>query len=795
MNAVDREDQLTEVQRRLADCEETVAKDSQDATHLNAEMRQTAERFRELTAHIQQVLWMIDAKESKLLYVSPAYARMWGRSCQSFLDNSHSYMEGIHPLDQEMMIREDATMYQTGHIDVECRVLRPNGTVRWAWIRGYPVREQGQIVRLVGVIEDITKRKATEQALHASQARNAAVLRASPDAIVIMDHESKVVDFNPAAESIFGYSHAEAVGKDMSELIIPPHMRDRHKQGLARYLATGVGPILNERLEMPACRADGTEFSCELTITPIGGEGKPLFTGFIRDITERKRAEEQNATLAAIIEYADDAIVSLTLNGIVISWNHGAERLYGYSAEEMIGRPIILLHPPEKYEEYHSIMARAKRGDRVAAFDTVRRRKDGMSIPVSLSASAIEVQSGHVTGTTKISHDISKIKRLEEQFRQAQKMEAVGTLAGGVAHDFNNLLTVINGYSEILISRLGPDDPMQELLVEIHKAGERAVTLTRQLLAFSRQQILEPKVLDLNAVVTDTENMLRRLIGEDIILTTVLDPALQPVKVDPGQIEQVLMNLAVNARDAMPQGGRLNVETRNVILDEAYRQTRPAVRPGAYSMLAVTDAGTGMDEATKARIFEPFFTTKVSGKGTGLGLAVVHGVVNQSGGHIEVESELGRGTAFKVYFPQVKEALTSPKLGAGTRTMPTATETLLLVEDDDAVRAIAGHVLRSCGYTLLEANDGREAIRVAREHDGPIHLVVSDVVMPHLGGRLMAEGLEGVRPGLKMLFMSGYTDDAVIRHGILGDEVAFLQKPFTPTALAQKVREVLDGKG
>jgi two-component system, cell cycle sensor histidine kinase and response regulator CckA len=333
---------------------------------------------------------------------------------------------------------------------------------------------------------------------------------------------------------------------------------------------------------------------------------------------------------------------------------------------------------------------------------------------------------------------------------------------------------------------------MQELLAEIHKAGQQARTLTRQLLAFSRQQVLEPKVLDLNGVVTETENMLRRLIGEDIILTTVLDPALKPVKVDPGQIQQVLMNLAVNARDAMPQGGRLGVETGNITLDEAYRQTHPEVQPGAYSMLAVTDTGTGMDEATKARIFEPFFTTKGPGKGTGLGLAVVHGVVKQSGGHIEVYSELGQGTAFKVYFPQVKEALSSGESLSGIRTMPTGNETLLLVEDEDAVRALARHVLRSCGYTLLEAIDGGEAIRVAQNHDGPIHLVVSDVVMPHLGGRQLVERLEGVRPGLKMLFLSGYPDDAVVRHGILEADVAFLQKPFTPTALAQKVRAVLD---
>lgn len=657
--------ELKEAQLQVTKLEQVVAKDSEDADRLHAELQACGERFHDLADHLHQVFWIVEAKTDQLLYVSPAYQQIWGRTCQSLYENNQSWKDAIHPEDKERVLNLAAKKYDTGQYEYEYRIIRPDGSIRWIWDRGYAVPdEQGGINRFVGIADDFT---------------------------------------------------------------------------------------------------------------------------------DKKKAEEQAAMLAAIVEYADDAIVSLTLNGIVIGWNQGAERMYGYSAEEMIGHRISCLHPPEKQEEYQTVMARAKKGERVSAFDTMRLRKDGTLIPVSLTASAIEVQPGHVTGTTKISHDISNIKRLEEQFRQAQKMEAVGTLAGGVAHDFNNLLTVINGYSEILISRLPADDPMRELLAEIHKAGERAGTLTRQLLAFSRQQILEPKVLDLNAVLTDTETMLRRLIGEDIILTTVLDPALMPVKVDPGQIQQVLMNLAVNARDAMPQGGRLNVETRNVTLDATYRQKHLQVQPGAYSMLAVSDTGTGMDEATKARIFEPFFTTKGVGKGTGLGLAVVHGVVKQSGGHIEVYSELGQGTAFKVYFPQVQEALSSSKPLSGIDTMPTGTETLLLVEDDDAVRALSRHVLRECGYTLLEATHGREAIRVAQSHDGPIHLVLSDVVMPYLGGRQLAERLAEERPGLKMLFVSGYTDDAVVRHGILESDVAFLQKPFTPSALANKVRAVLDG--
>ena len=626
-------------------------------------LRESEDRFRELAQHLRQVLWVIDAKEAKVLYVSPGYEMVWGRSCQSLLDKPHSYLEGIHPDDEEMMQRANTAMYQTGHIDVECRIQRPNGTVAWVWIRGDPVPENGQINRLVGVIEDIT---------------------------------------------------------------------------------------------------------------------------------ERKHTEEVTGRLAAIIEFADDAIVSLTLNGIVISWNEGAERLYGYTAEEMIGRSIIILHPPERHAEYLSVMERTRKGERVAAFETVRRRKDGTLIDVSLSASAIEVVPGHVTGTSKISHDITKMKLLEEQFRQAQKMEAIGTLAGGVAHDFNNLLTVINGYCDLLIGQIANANPMREMLVEIHKAGDRAETLTRQLLAFSRKQMLEPKVLSLNSLVADCEMMLRRLIGEDIILTSNLDPVMKPIMVDSGQVQQVLMNLAVNARDAMPQGGNLTIETRQVELDDSYAHTHFAARPGEYSMVSFSDTGTGMDEATKARIFEPFFTTKEAGRGTGLGMAVVHGVIKQSGGLIEIVSELGQGTTMKVFFPVASEPLSGTMTSIGDLTMPKGTETLMLVEDEDAVRELACRILHACGYKVLAARHGVEAIQVARSHDGPIALVMTDVVMPLMGGVQLTNSMKALRPDMKTLFLSGYTDDAIVRQGITDNTVAFLQKPFSPTSLARKVRDVLD---
>jgi CheY-like chemotaxis protein len=370
-------------------------------------------------------------------------------------------------------------------------------------------------------------------------------------------------------------------------------------------------------------------------------------------------------------------------------------------------------------------------------------------------------------------------------------MEAIGQLAGGIAHDFNNLLTIISGYSGLLLnSRVDPSTKGQ--LKEIHKAGERAASLTRQLLAFSRKQVLAPKVLDLNATVMDTEKMLRRLIGEDVLLATALDPNLMPVKVDPGQIEQVIINLAVNARDAMRKGGKLTIDTANVELDETFTHLRPDVKPGRYVMLAVSDTGCGMTKEVEARIFEPFFTTKGPGKGTGLGLATVYGIIKQSGGNIYVYSEPDRGTTFKIYLPTVEEQASPDQSVYGMNVAAFGDETILLVEDEDGVREIARLALEAHGYKVLEASRGQEAIRLCTTHQGPIHLLVSDVVMPEMGGREVAERLGALNAGIKMLYLSGYTDDAVVRHGVLEAQAAFLQKPFTPVALATKVREVLD---
>jgi two-component system, cell cycle sensor histidine kinase and response regulator CckA len=493
-----------------------------------------------------------------------------------------------------------------------------------------------------------------------------------------------------------------------------------------------------------------------------------------------------------ILDSANDPFVATDAAGRIIDWNARAEETFGWTRTEAFGRPLAgTIFPdgkcpppgPGGFPGFDGAVV-----DRRTEVVVVRR--DGREFPVEMTVWPVEVAG--VMEYTAFLHDVSERRRLEGQLRQAQKMEAVGQLAAGVAHDFNNLLTVINGYADLLVESTPPDDPVRDLAGEIRRAGDRSAGLTRQLLTFSRQQVIAPRVLDLNRVVGDTDKMLARVIGEDVRLTTVLAPGLWPVKADPGQVEQVLMNLCVNARDAMPTGGRLTVETQNVVLDEAYAATQSDARPGPHVLLAVSDTGQGMSPEVMGKAFEPFFTTKGVGRGTGLGLATVYGIVRQAGGHVGVYSEVGVGTTFKAYFPRAE---TTPGEGRPDRdTAPgRGTETVLVVEDDAAVRALTRRVLTGHGYTVLEAADGDEAARIADAHGGPVHLLVTDVVMPGAGGRVVAEDLARRLPGLRVLFMSGYTDDAVVRHGVLHDRVHFLQKPFTGPTLAAKVRAVLDG--
>src|SRR3989454_581003 len=515
-----------------------------------------------------------------------------------------------------------------------------------------------------------------------------------------------------------------------------------------------------------------------------------------RDVSERRTAEaalrESEERYRTLVEGVRDIIFALSREGTIASLNPAFETITGWRREAWVGQPFERLVHPEDLPLALELLGRVVRGElRPASQFRVRTAKGDYRVG-EFSATP-QLHEGRLVGILGIGRDVTERVQLEQQLRQGQEMEAVGRLAGGIAHDFNNILTAITGYADLLLEDLAATDPRRQDADEIHKAADRAAGLTRQLLAFSRQQVLQPTVLEVNKLVSDLEKMLRRLLGEDVELSTRLAPTTGRVKADPGQLEQVVMNLAVNARDAMPNGGKLTLETANVDLDEAYAADHYPARAGPFVMLAVSDTGIGMSEETQVHMFEPFFTTKEKGKGTGLGLATVYGIIKQSGGFIWVYSEVGHGTTFKLYLPRVEELAERAAAPAPARTRPArGTETVLVVEDEAPVRNVARQVLERHGYTVLEAPSAEAALDIATRYSGTIHLLLTDVVMPGLNGRELASRLVDLRPDARVIFMSGYTDDAVTRHGVLEPGSAYVQKPFTPDAIARRVREVLD---
>jgi PAS domain S-box-containing protein len=490
-------------------------------------------------------------------------------------------------------------------------------------------------------------------------------------------------------------------------------------------------------------------------------------------------------------ENAKDAIYVHDLNGHYIMVNKAGEELIGYTRDEILQMRVSDVVPQTYLDHIHAKLTKKLADNSLTIYEVEAIRKDGSRVPIEVSSRLI-YENGVPVAVQGSARDITERKRAEEalrasqlQLQQSQKLEAVGQLAGGVAHDFNNMLTAIIGYTDLSLRRVGLEDSIRRNLEQTRKAAERAASLVRQLLAFSRKQILEPKILDLNDVVKDMHKMLTRLIGENIQLATRLETNLGSVKADPCQVEQIIVNLVVNARDAMPRGGKVTIETANVTLED---QAAPE-----HVMLAVSDTGSGMDQETQARIFEPFFTTKDVGKGTGLGLSTVYGIVKQSGGNISVYSEPGTGTVFKIYLPRIDEATASAiDMLAQDMNAPGGSETILLVEDEDAVRGLTRKILMQAGYKVLDAKSGEEAIRLCRGHAGPIDLLLTDVVMPEISGKEVADRLLELRPTLRVLFMSGYADEAIVQHGVLDANVKFIQKPFTWLALTRKVREVLN---
>jgi PAS domain S-box-containing protein len=506
------------------------------------------------------------------------------------------------------------------------------------------------------------------------------------------------------------------------------------------------------------------------------------------------RLHKSEGMVSALLESAAQGILSIDRTGRIVLVNHRAEEMFGYTREELVGAEMELLIPESKrgkhIQDRADYFAHPRSRPMGIGMDLSGRRKDGREFPVEVSLSTIETPEGKFA--IAFISDISQRKLLEEQLIHSQKMEAIGRLAGGVAHDFNNMLTVISGYDRMILDDLPPQDPLRANAEEILRAAERAASLTSQLLAFSRRQIMRPTVLNVNSVVGNTEKMLHRLIGEDIHLELKTSAEVGNIRADPVHIEQAIINLAVNARDAMPRGGRLTLETANVNLDENYARSHLGVQPGEFVMIAVTDTGHGMDANTKSHIFEPFFTTKEMGKGTGLGLATVYGMVKQSGGDIWVYSEIGQGTTFKLYFPRVMDRASAASGAESEPRRAPASETILVVEDEKAVRELTVKMLRKLGYEVLAASSGVEAIEISNAYPNHVALLLTDVVMPNMSGRQLADHLLKTRPEMKVLYLSGYTEHTVLHHGV--ESVNFLPKPFSREVLSKKLHEMLSAK-
>ncbi|WKW11731.1 PAS domain S-box protein [Pseudogemmatithrix spongiicola] len=643
---------------------------------------------------------------------------------------------------------------------------------------------------LARVIRHAITRADDSAELRRRDERHRALLEHLSDSVLVLDADARVTYASPAAAPMLGWTPDELAGQDMFTLLHPedvPYARERFAACLSE-----PGLPLQVECRVRHRRADYRT----IEVIAVNRLNAPSVRGVVasfRDVTERKQAQaalrEARDTLQTLIDSAPLAIISLDLTGRVLTWNRTAEGMFGWLASEVSGRTPPFLND-DQLSEFQGLIGRVTSGETLKDVEVSRHRRDGTPIEIALFATPVRGPDGRVQRVLSMLMDNTERKSLQSQLAVAQKVEAVGGLAGGIAHDFNNLLTAILAPAELLIETLSGDPESVRDVTEIRDAARRAADLTRQLLAFSRRQVLQPRPLNLNEVVTGMTGMLRRLISEDIDLHTSCAGELGTVRADPSQLEQVLVNLVVNARDAMPNGGRLTIETANVEIDKTHASTQLLVTPGSYVMLSVHDTGAGMSPETQARLWEPFFTTKPKGKGTGLGLSTAYGIVKQSGGYIWAESEPGQGATFKILLPRVEVAADSLAT-APLDAPPRGTERLLVVEDDDMVRRVTQRTLTANGYDALVASSGGEALLLAEANAYKFDMLVTDVIMPGMSGGELAERMRAMRPTLKVLFVSGYTDDVVVRHGVLEGDVAFLQKPFTSDSLLRKVKDVL----
>jgi PAS domain S-box-containing protein len=783
-------------------------------------IQESEARFRLLADNAPVMIWMDDANMD-MVWENATMLEFTGRSLEQ--DLGRAWLDFVHPDDKDVAFRiyERAFLARQPYT-TEYRIRRHDGAWRLVLDKGVPRwLSDGTFAGFVGCFLDLTEVHETATRAQETEDRYQGVIAALQEGIVIQrQSDGAIIACNASAERILGMTHDQMMGRTS----VDPRWRtmrddgspfpwDEHPSMVT--LRTGK-PMVN--VIMGVLKPDGTLTWISVNSQPLVREGDTqpyAVVASFGDITDRLLAEQElrrsEERYRDFVEQSGEGvwrcefdapiptslpvhemIPRLLNDGYIAECNTAFARMYGYdNPMELIGVRTHVLLPPDDQRTIEYLKACIESGFRLTDAESAERDREGQT-KFFLNTLVGIIDRGRLMRVWGTQRDITERKVLEEQFRQARKMETAGRLAGGIAHDFNNLLTAILGTSELLLGDLPAGDSHRDDVEEIKRAANRAAGLTRQLLAFSRRQVLQPKVLDLNTVVRGTENMLRRVIGEDIHLTTRLASDLGLVKADPGQIDQVILNLSVNARDAMPRGGTLSIQTQNVRFAGVPTGAEAIMPPGPYVQLSVSDTGTGMSSDTQRHLFEPFFTTKEPGKGTGLGLATVYGIVKQSGGFIYADSELDKGSTFRIYLPQVSGPADATEAGAAPIAAGEAHGTILLVEDDEAVRKLARRVLETSGYAVVEAPNGPAALRLAAEHEGKIDLTVTDVIMPGMSGQEFSSRLLRERPGLKVLYVSGYTDDAIVQHGNLLPNTAFLQKPFAPATLVAKVREVLD---
>ena len=750
-------------------------------------------------------LWDWDLDTNKVRY-SADWKKQIGYEEYEISDDFKEWESRVHPEDLEPTLEKVQHSIAEARRDhqAEFRFRHKDGSYRWILTQGSVIQdESGHPIRMLGSHVDITERKQTEEMLRTSEKFLKTLLNAIPIPVFYKDRNGRYLGFNRAFETFFGETRDGLIGKTVFDINPPELAEIYHARDNELFESGGV-----QQYESQVENADGVLRDVIFNKALFFDSQKSVsgLIGTILDITEHKHAEqalqEEKDRAQRYLDIAGVMFIAINAKGKVILANRKASEILEYEQEEIIAKNWFdSFLPDSNKDQVRTYFAKLIAGEieQLEYYENPVLTKGGKEKHIVWHNIILKDDEGNVVGTLSSGEDITDLKQaekekqqLEAQLQQSQKMEAIGLLAGGIAHDFNNLLTTIIGNADFALEQVRENTSLYSEIREIRKAGRRAAALTRQLLAFSRKQLIQPEILNLNDILKDTENMLRRTIGEDIELLRVFEPELWNVKMDPGQIEQILLNLVVNARDAMPTGGKLTVETSNTELDDVYFQTHGVKSSqGSYVMITVTDTGTGMDKKTRSRIFEPFFTTKERGQGTGLGLSTVYGIVKQNNGHIWAYSEPGKGTTFKVYFPRIKADGASDIEEPLDENRLKGSETILVVEDNETLLKLTKKMLESYGYKVLTAQNGNEAMEIFNGHDGPIHLLLTDVVMPGMSGRELAEQIQSENPKIKVIYMSGYTDNTISKHGVLYDDIEFIEKPFSPKDLGLKVRKVL----